>query len=124
MMTSKKTNAPEQKRQAAPKQVSNGRSRFVYINSSSRTEIRNSFFSLITIITNTSSSIKQNSNQQPKFLTPTKPNNPPTTQTFKMETVKNTADYVADTVKGATATGSKETNKQVAKDSDAGIGTR
>lgn len=67
-----------------------------------------------------------------------------------MDNVKNAANYVADSVKsttspfpqysllfstvehvsltpistGATSTGSKEANKQVAKDSDASIGTR
>ncbi|KAJ5729057.1 Glucose-repressible protein [Penicillium malachiteum] len=41
-----------------------------------------------------------------------------------METVKNAANYVAETVKGTDATASKEVNKNVAKDSDAGLGTR
>ncbi|PQE16769.1 putative glucose-repressible grg-1 protein [Rutstroemia sp. NJR-2017a BBW] len=41
-----------------------------------------------------------------------------------METVKNAANYVAETVQGAGATASKEANKNVAKDSDASIGTR
>ncbi|APA08247.1 Grg1 protein [Sclerotinia sclerotiorum 1980 UF-70] len=41
-----------------------------------------------------------------------------------METVKNAANYVAETVQGATATTSKEANKQVAKDSDASLSTR
>lgn len=58
-----------------------------------------------------------------------------------MDNVKNAANYVADSVKstisqpsppsplltvstGATNTGSKEANKQVAKDSDATLGTR
>ncbi|KAI1357520.1 glucose-repressible gene protein [Xylaria arbuscula] len=41
-----------------------------------------------------------------------------------MDNVKNAANYVADTVKSATSTGSKEANKHVAKDSDASLGTR
>ncbi|KAK3378444.1 putative GRG-1 glucose-repressible gene-1 protein [Podospora didyma] len=41
-----------------------------------------------------------------------------------MESVKNAANYVSDKVQGATATASKETNKEVAKDSNAGVGTR
>merc|ERR1712154_389478 len=43
---------------------------------------------------------------------------------FKMETVKNTANYISETIQGATATTSKEANKQVAKDSDASLSTR
>ncbi|KAJ5633905.1 Glucose-repressible protein [Penicillium herquei] len=41
-----------------------------------------------------------------------------------METVKNAANYVAESVQGTGATASKEANKNVAKDSDAGLGTR
>jgi len=41
-----------------------------------------------------------------------------------METVKNTVNYVKETVEGATSQGSKEANKQVAKDNNATIGTR
>ncbi|KAI1115804.1 glucose-repressible gene protein [Nemania sp. NC0429] len=41
-----------------------------------------------------------------------------------MDNVKNAANYVADSVKSATNTGSKEANKQVAKDNDASLGTR
>lgn len=41
-----------------------------------------------------------------------------------METVKNAANYVSETVQGATAGASKEANKQVAKDGNVGIGTR
>ncbi|GAW17423.1 hypothetical protein ANO14919_068800 [Xylariales sp. No.14919] len=41
-----------------------------------------------------------------------------------MDNVKNAANYVSDTVKSATNTGSKEANKQVAKDSDASLSTR
>ncbi|KAJ5194754.1 Glucose-repressible protein [Penicillium cinerascens] len=41
-----------------------------------------------------------------------------------METVKQTVNYVAETVQGAGATASKEANKEVAKDSDAKISTR
>ncbi|TGO64758.1 hypothetical protein BOTNAR_0085g00150 [Botryotinia narcissicola] len=45
-----------------------------------------------------------------------------------MESIKAThqqgANYVAETIQGATATTSKEANKQVAKDSDASLSTR
>ncbi|KAG5918936.1 hypothetical protein E4U60_000389 [Claviceps pazoutovae] len=41
-----------------------------------------------------------------------------------MESLKQGANYVAETAKQATSGASKETNKQVAKDSDAPIGTR
>ncbi|KAL5343870.1 glucose-repressible protein Grg1 [Aspergillus crustosus] len=41
-----------------------------------------------------------------------------------METVKNAANYVSESIQGAGATASKETNKNVAKDSDAGLTTR
>ncbi|KAJ6134002.1 Glucose-repressible protein [Penicillium sp. IBT 18751x] len=41
-----------------------------------------------------------------------------------METVKNAANYVAETIQGAGATASKEANKEVAKDSNASISTR
>ncbi|KXJ93016.1 glucose-repressible gene protein [Microdochium bolleyi] len=41
-----------------------------------------------------------------------------------MDTVNNAANYVADTVKGALSTTSKEANKEVAKDSNASLGTR
>ncbi|KAJ5127820.1 hypothetical protein N7448_008599 [Penicillium atrosanguineum] len=41
-----------------------------------------------------------------------------------METVKQAANYVAETVQGAGATASKEANKEVAKDSDAKWSTR
>ncbi|KAL5355228.1 glucose-repressible protein Grg1 [Aspergillus floccosus] len=41
-----------------------------------------------------------------------------------METVKNAANYVAETVQGTGAEASKEANKQVAKDSDASLSTR
>ncbi|KAH6652190.1 glucose-repressible gene protein [Truncatella angustata] len=41
-----------------------------------------------------------------------------------MDTIKNAANYVADTAKGATATTSKEANKQVAKDGNADLSTR
>ena len=38
--------------------------------------------------------------------------------------IQNAANYVSETVQGAGAQASKETNKQVAKDSDASLGTR
>ncbi|KAK4929975.1 Glucose-repressible protein [Elasticomyces elasticus] len=41
-----------------------------------------------------------------------------------METIKNAANYVSESISGAGATASKEANKNVAKDSNAGIGTR
>ncbi|KAH8663932.1 glucose-repressible gene protein [Xylariales sp. PMI_506] len=41
-----------------------------------------------------------------------------------MDKVQNAANYVKDSVNSATSTGSKEANKQVAKDNDASIGTR
>ncbi|KAG5937133.1 hypothetical protein E4U53_000071 [Claviceps sorghi] len=41
-----------------------------------------------------------------------------------MDKLKQGANYVSETAKQATSGASKETNKQVAKDSDAPIGTR
>ena len=41
-----------------------------------------------------------------------------------METIKNAANYVAESVQGGGAQASKEANKQVAKDGDASVGTR
>ncbi|KAH8821448.1 glucose-repressible protein Grg1 [Xylogone sp. PMI_703] len=41
-----------------------------------------------------------------------------------METVKNAANYVSESVKGTSATASKEANKSVAKDNDASLGSR
>jgi len=41
-----------------------------------------------------------------------------------MDTLKNTAGYVSDKMKSATSGASKEANKEVAKDSSAGLGTR
>jgi len=41
-----------------------------------------------------------------------------------MESIKNTANYVGDKVNEATSGASKEANKNVAKDSDASVGTR
>ncbi|KAL9130211.1 MAG: hypothetical protein Q9217_001556 [Psora testacea] len=41
-----------------------------------------------------------------------------------MDAASNAAKSVSDTIKGATDTASKETNKNIAKDSDASIGTR
>ncbi|KAJ3546282.1 hypothetical protein NM208_g1634 [Fusarium decemcellulare] len=40
-----------------------------------------------------------------------------------METIKNAANFVTETVQQGGATTSKEANKQVAKDSDASLGT-
>lgn len=41
-----------------------------------------------------------------------------------MDKVNDAANYVRDTVAQATNTASKETNKEVAKDGNASIGTR
>ncbi|OKP14342.1 Glucose-repressible gene protein [Penicillium subrubescens] len=41
-----------------------------------------------------------------------------------METIKNAANYVSETVQGTGAQASKTANKEVAKDSDASLGTR
>jgi hypothetical protein len=41
-----------------------------------------------------------------------------------METIKNAANYVSESVQGASATASKEANKEVAKDGNANVGTR
>ncbi|KAL4903985.1 hypothetical protein BDW74DRAFT_154962 [Aspergillus multicolor] len=41
-----------------------------------------------------------------------------------METVKNAVNYVSESVQGAGATASKETNKNVAKDNDASLTSR
>ena len=41
-----------------------------------------------------------------------------------MENIKGAVNYVSETIQGAAAGASKETNKEVAKDSNVGIGTR
>ncbi|KAF6843822.1 glucose-repressible gene protein [Colletotrichum musicola] len=41
-----------------------------------------------------------------------------------METIKNAANYVSESVQQAGSAASKETNKQVAKDSDASLSSR
>lgn len=41
-----------------------------------------------------------------------------------METVKNAANYVSESVKGTSSEASKEANKNVAKDNDASLGSR
>ncbi|CAP98534.1 Glucose-repressible protein [Penicillium rubens] len=41
-----------------------------------------------------------------------------------METAKNAVNYVSETLQGGGAQASKEANKNVAKDSDAGLGSR
>ncbi|KAF6805255.1 glucose-repressible gene protein [Colletotrichum sojae] len=70
--------------------------------------------------------ITQQANNQPSInqlnnhLQINQPNNP----TFKMETIKNAANYVSESVQQAGATASKETNKQVAKDNDASLSSR
>ncbi|KAH7175591.1 glucose-repressible protein [Dactylonectria macrodidyma] len=41
-----------------------------------------------------------------------------------MESAKQAFNYVAETVQGAASGASKETNKEIAKDNNANIGTR
>ncbi|KFX96810.1 hypothetical protein V490_03126 [Pseudogymnoascus sp. VKM F-3557] len=41
-----------------------------------------------------------------------------------METIKNAANYVSETVQGAGSEASKEANKSVAKDNDASLTSR
>lgn len=41
-----------------------------------------------------------------------------------MDTIKNAANYVSESVQQAGSTASKETNKEVAKDNNANLGTR
>lgn len=41
-----------------------------------------------------------------------------------MDKLSNAANYVSETVQGAVSTGSKEANKQVAKDNNVNVGTR
>ncbi|KAF5664866.1 putative glucose repressible Grg1 [Fusarium heterosporum] len=41
-----------------------------------------------------------------------------------MESIKQAGNYVAETIQSATAGASKETNKEVAKSSDASLSTR
>jgi len=41
-----------------------------------------------------------------------------------MDTIKNAGNYVADKVQSTTSGASKEANKEVAKDNNAGVGTR
>jgi len=41
-----------------------------------------------------------------------------------MDTIKNAANYVQESIAGAGSTASKEANKNVAKDSNASLGTR
>jgi hypothetical protein len=41
-----------------------------------------------------------------------------------MDTIKNAANYVSETVQQGAATASKETNKEVAKDNNASVGSR
>ncbi len=41
-----------------------------------------------------------------------------------MDSIKNAGNYVADKIQGAGAPASKEANKEVAKDNNAGIGDR
>ncbi|KAK4149058.1 glucose-repressible gene protein [Chaetomidium leptoderma] len=41
-----------------------------------------------------------------------------------MDTIKNAGNYVSDKVQSATSGTAKETHKEVAKDSDVGVGSR
>ena len=41
-----------------------------------------------------------------------------------MDKINDAANYVSETVQGALSTASKEGNKEVAKDSNASLGTR
>ena len=41
-----------------------------------------------------------------------------------MDTIKNAGNYVSDKIQGTGATASKEANKEVAKDSNVGVGDR
>ena len=41
-----------------------------------------------------------------------------------METAKQAVNYVAETIQGAAAGASKETNKEIAKDNNVAAGTR
>lgn len=41
-----------------------------------------------------------------------------------MDTIKNAGNYVSDKIQGATHGASKEANKEVAKDSNVGVGDR
>jgi hypothetical protein len=41
-----------------------------------------------------------------------------------MDTIKQAGNYVSETIQSATSGVSKEANKEVAKDSNAGVGTR
>ncbi|VUC20842.1 unnamed protein product [Clonostachys rosea] len=41
-----------------------------------------------------------------------------------MESIKQGVNYVAETVQGAVSGASKETNKEIAKDSNVNVGTR
>ncbi|KIV79266.1 hypothetical protein PV11_06834 [Exophiala sideris] len=41
-----------------------------------------------------------------------------------MDAIKNTVNYVSESIQGAGSTASKEANKNVAKDSNANISTR
>lgn len=47
-----------------------------------------------------------------------------TTTSIIMDTIKNAGNYVSDKVQSATSGASKEANKDVAKDNNAGVGTR
>ena len=60
----------------------------------------------------------------PSLQTQTTNNNPNNLKPYTMESIKQGANYVAETVQQATSGASKEANKEVAKDSNQGVGTR
>ncbi|KOS45093.1 hypothetical protein ACN38_g3995 [Penicillium nordicum] len=66
--------------------------------------------------------ISYNLNQPFQINHPNKPHFP--TSKFKMESIKQAANYVSETVQGTGAEASKEANKGVAKSSDANVSTR
>lgn len=59
-----------------------------------------------------------------KPTTLSKPLPPKTSNYFTMESAKQAVNYVSETIQGAVSGVSKETNKEIAKDSNASVGTR
>lgn len=89
----------------------------VYINSSIPHPILIPFLHHHTLTLQTSSNICNFNN----FHKPTSNNNH---QTITMDSIKQGANYVGEKVQQATSGASKEANKNVAKDSNAPVGTR
>lgn len=75
--------------------------------------------SLVTISSSTSTTIY---NKQTHLLPKQPPNYKNTTLT--MESVKQAANYVSETVQGTLSGASKEANKEVAKDNNVDVSTR